>query len=105
VPLKKKPLKIMTVCDAGVGSSVMLRANIIDVMSEYGVKCNGGDCMIITADPLTAKGQVCDVIITQEVFVSGVAGTKAKILLLKNLVSKKELEEKLIPALKELGFI
>jgi len=101
----KKPIKIMTVCGAGVGSSVMLRANIIDILKKYGIKCNGGDCIIITADPLTAKGQTADIVITQETFLPSIKDIKAKIILLKNLVSKKELEEKLIPVLKELGFL
>lgn len=98
---KKRPVKIMTVCGAGVGSSVMLRANILDLLKKYGIK---GD--VITADPVTCKGQKVDIIITQEIFAATIKRTTdAKIILLKNLVSMKELEGKLIPVLREMGYL
>ncbi len=98
---RRKFVKIMTVCGAGVGSSVMLRANILDLLRKYGIK---GD--VITADPVTCKGQKADIIITQEIFAATIRGTTdARIILLRNLVSMKELEEKLIPVLKEMGYL
>jgi PTS system ascorbate-specific IIB component len=96
--MKRNDLTIMTVCGAGVGSSVLLRANILKLLDKYGIKAQ-----VITADPLTAKGQKADIIVTQEAFKKSLEGTQArKIIFLKNLVSSKELEEKLIPAVKEI---
>jgi PTS system ascorbate-specific IIB component len=96
--MERKDLSIMTVCGAGVGSSVMLRANILKLLDKYGIRAQ-----VITADPLTAKGQKADIIITQEAFKKSLEGTQAKkIIFLKNLVSLKELEEKLLPAINEL---
>jgi len=101
VASKGKIVRIMTVCGAGVGSSVMLRANILDLLKKYNIK---GE--VITADPLTAAGQPADIIVTQPVFASTLKNTKAsEIVLLKNLVDKKELEEKLIPVIRRLGFL
>lgn len=97
---KNRYVRIMTVCGAGVGSSVMLRANILDLLNKYRVK---GD--VITADPLTCKGQRVDIVITQPLFQHAIAGMNAEIILLNNLVSMKELEAKLIPVLRKLGYI
>ncbi|RLI79182.1 hypothetical protein DRP04_09420 [Archaeoglobales archaeon] len=98
---KRKFVRIMTVCGAGVGSSVMLRANILDLFKKYGIK---GE--VITADPVTFKGHKADIIITQKIFAATIEkSTDARIILLKNLVSMKELEEKLIPVLKEMGYL
>ena len=81
---KATPIKIMTVCGAGVGSSVMLRANILDLLSRYKVK---GD--VVTADPLTCRGQKVDIVITQPLFQNSLTGISAEIILLNNLVSMK----------------
>lgn len=98
--MSPKPVKITTVCGAGVGSSVMLRVNILDILRKYNV-----DGIVNTGDVATWRGYLADIVITQPVFEQTVEGTKAKVIILHNFVSMKELEEKLVPALRELGFL
>jgi len=96
--LNNKTLSILTICAVGVGSSLMLKTNVRELMDKYSIRVK-----ISNSDMTTAKGNEADIVITTPDIESSIRGIKAKkIILLDNMVSKKELEEKLIPACKEL---
>jgi len=96
-----KRLRIVTICGCGVGSSVMLKVNLEEVLKKVGLEAD-----IVPADVTTAYGEKCDIVITQEVFKHALKGaTYKEVIFLKNLASKKELEEKLIPVLQKMGYI
>lgn len=96
--MNNKTLSILTICAVGVGSSLMLKTNVRELMDKYGIQAK-----ISNSDMTTAKGNEADIVITTPDIESSIRGIKAKkIILLDNMVSKKELEEKLIPACKEL---
>lgn len=96
--MNQQPLRILTVCTVGVGSSLMLKANVYKILSKYNI-----DAEIKNADMTTAKGNEADIIITTPDIYENIKGIKTKkLLLLDNIVSKKGLEEKLIPICNEL---
>lgn len=94
----ERQLTILTICAVGVGSSLMLKTNAREVLEKNGISAR-----IFNSDMTTAKGNEADIVITTPDIYGSIKGIKAKkIVLLDNMVSKKELEQKLIPACKEL---
>jgi len=94
-------VEIVTLCGCGMGSSLMLRINVENLLKAHGykgkvtvgdmigIKALSGDILLTTPDILKAVGDV--------------GGNYRRVVLLKNLVSKRELEEKLLPVLEELS--
>lgn len=86
---------ILTVCGAGVGSSMMVRMNVDDLLRPRGIKAN-----IINSDITSSKGNKSDILITtQDIFNCIKDIQTSEVIILNNMVSTKELESKLIPAL------
>ncbi|QAT60488.1 PTS sugar transporter subunit IIB [Acidilutibacter cellobiosedens] len=97
--MANKRLTVLTVCGAGIGSSLMVKMNAEDVLNKHGIKAK-----IINSDVTSAKGNKVDVVIATSMDICKlIKGIDAKqIVVLDNPVSMKELEEKLIPACKEI---
>jgi len=97
-----KPIKIMTICGCGVGSSVLLSVNVKNVLRELGVD---GD--VTGADVTTCKGEDVDIVINQPTWMAALKGMRSykRCVVVKNIVAKKELAEKLTAALKDMGTI
>ncbi|MHA1505602.1 MAG: PTS sugar transporter subunit IIB [Candidatus Asgardarchaeia archaeon] len=94
-------LKIVTICGCGVGSSIMLKINIEEILNRYNIKAD-----IVAADVTTAYAEAADIIVTQPTFSHALkSATYKEVVFLNNFASKKELEEKLVPVLKKLGLI
>ncbi len=93
-----RQISILTICAVGVGSSLMLKANARELLDRHKISAK-----ITNSDMTTAKANETDIVITTPDIYGSIKGIKAKkIILLDNMVSKKELEEKLVPACKEL---
>lgn len=77
----------------------MLKFNVREILDRHQI-----EHIINNADMTTAKGQSADIVITTPDLLHAIEGAKGfrKILILENLVSKTELESKLIPACQEL---
>ncbi len=93
-------IQIVSVCGAGVATSLMAKMNIEKIAKE-----NGYNVTVNAADVGTAAGMQCDVYVTTNELGKSLrlpSYNKAKVVLVHNLVKKSDIEEQLIPVLKEL---
>lgn len=100
-----KTATILFVCGAGLGSSFAAQMAAEDVLNKYKVSAK-----LDHVDISTAASVSSDVIITAQNFQKqfekfDIDSDKTAIVYLKNMVSSKEIEEKLIPVLQEKGFV
>lgn len=97
--------KILFVCGAGLGSSFACQMAAEDVLNKLGVNA------ILEHDNISsASSSNADIIITANNFETQfkkfpIDTEKTTIIYLKNIVSKEEIESKLVPVLKEKGII
>jgi PTS system ascorbate-specific IIB component len=92
-----KKIKIMAVCGFGVGTSMILKMTIGDVMTANDIKAE-----LFTADQTTAGSQDCDIIFTSAELAQNFQNAKVPVVVINNFLSKKEIEEKGLPAVQEL---
>lgn len=100
-----KKVNILFVCGAGLGSSFAAQMAAEDVLNLHNVKAKLDHVDISSAASLQP-----DIIITAQNFKSqfekfSIDETKTAIVYLKNIVSKSEIEEKLLPVLVAKGAI
>lgn len=100
-----KLVKLLFVCGAGLGSSFAAQMATEEVLSKNNIKAK-----LDHVDISTAASSNVDVIITAQNFKKqfekfNIDYEKTSIIYLKNIVSAKEIEEKLIPVLKEKNFL
>ncbi len=93
-----KKISVMAVCGFGVGSSMILKMKIDEV-----VKAHGLEAEVFTSDIGTASATPCDVIFTSSELGDTLKSTaKVPVVEINNFINKKEIEEKGIPVLKKL---
>ncbi|OUL08605.1 PTS ascorbate transporter subunit IIB [Sedimentibacter sp. SX930] len=100
-----KKVNILFVCGAGLGSSFAAQMAAEDVLNLHNVKAK-----LDHVDISSAASMQPDIIITAQNFKSqfekfSIDETKTAIVYLKNIVSKAEIEEKLLPVLVAKGAI
>ena len=97
-----KTLNILFVCGAGLGSSFAAQMAAEDVLNRHHINAK-----LDHVDISTAASVSPDIIITAQNFEKQFAidEEKTSVIFLKNIVSSKEIEEKLLPVLKERNFI
>jgi len=91
-------MKIATLCGMGFGTSMMLKLMIDDIFKAEGITGH----QIIPWDLGSFKGQSVDLVVAPMDMESHLKGSNTKVVYIKNLVDKKEIAEKLLPALKEI---
>ena len=92
-------MKIATLCGMGFGTSLMLKMFVDEMLTKKGIKAE-----ILPWDLGSFKGGgKVDLIIAPKDMESHLRGTTTKVVLLQNITSKVELEEKVMQAMKELG--
>ena len=101
----KQKLNILMVCGAGLGSSFACQMSVEDVLGKLGVEASLDHC-----DISSAVSREPDIILTASNFKTqfekfDIDASKTHVLFLKNIVSKQEIEENLIPILKEKGVL
>lgn len=100
----KRKIKMLMVCGAGLGSSFACQMSVEDVLNKLGVKADMDHCDISSAVSMNPE-----VIITASNFKSQfeqfTLPETTTILYLKNIVSKAEIEEKLVPLLQAKGVL
>lgn len=101
----RRKVEILFVCGAGLGSSFAAQMAAEDVLNQYNVQSK-----LDHVDISSAASMRPDIIITAQNFKSqfekfNIDTEKTAIVYLKNIVSKVEIEEKLVPVLKEKGAI
>ncbi len=92
-----KRLKIVTVCGCGLGSSLIAKMSIDEIL-----RANGYSASIETADGGSAAGIKCDLYVTTKQFAPRLEGQGIPIVVVTNFVNKEELAEKLLAAIKGL---
>ncbi|MDO4910150.1 MAG: PTS sugar transporter subunit IIB [Corynebacterium sp.] len=90
-------LNIATVCGMGLGTSMMLAGQVRNMLSEVGV-----EAQVQAVDLGSFKSQPSDIVVTTTGMGSSVEGTKAKVVLIDNLVDKEEVRTKVLAAVEEL---
>lgn len=93
-----KKIKVLAVCGFGVGTSLILKMNIDEILKK-----NNVDAEVVNTDITSAASYPADIIFTSNELYNQLAD-KVSVPLVKidNFMNKDEIEEKGIAAIKEL---
>lgn len=86
-----KRYKIVTVCGCGLGSSLIAKMTIDQILAE-----NGYDASIEVADGGSATGMKCDFYITTPQFAERLRPTGIPVIEVSNFVNRQEISDKLL---------
>jgi len=89
-------MRIATLCGMGFGTSMMLKLFIEEILKDLKMKAE-----VVPWDLGTFKGQHADIVVAPTDMEMHLRSTSAKVVLIKNLIDKKELRDKLVPVLEE----
>lgn len=89
-------MRIATLCGMGFGTSMMLKLFIDDILKKEGIKAE-----TIPWDLGSFKGQQVDIVVAPTDMAMHLKSTKARVVLIRNLVDKKEISEKVMQAVQE----
>jgi PTS system ascorbate-specific IIB component len=84
-----KRMKVMIVCGFGLGSSMVLKMTLDDVLKEEGL-----DVETFCMDSYTARGQDYDLVFTSNELLYLFDNTKQPKVVIQNFLSKDEIREK-----------
>lgn len=92
-------MRIATVCGMGFGTSMMLKLFIDDILKEEGIK----NVQVVPTDLGSFKGQQADtdIVVAPTDMEPHLKDTTSIIVLIKNLVDKQEVKEKVLKGLKK----
>jgi ascorbate PTS system EIIB component len=88
-------MRIATLCGMGFGTSMMLKLFIDDILKLEGIKAE-----VIPWDLGSFKGQQVDIIVAPMDMESHLRSATAKVILIRNLVDKVEIKEKILEAIR-----
>lgn len=88
-------IKIVTVCGAGVGSSMMLRVFTQQIMKDENI-----DAEVDAADIGSVNTNDYDIVVTTSDFADLLRGSSAKVIRIDNMMDKVYLREQLLKAIK-----
>ncbi len=86
---------IATLCGMGFGTSMMLKLTIDDILKQEGAT----NYRIVPWDLGSFKGQRADIVVAPSDMESHLKDSSAKVVLIKNLVDKAEIREKILAAI------
>ena len=90
-------MRIATLCGMGFGTSMMLKLFIDDILKAEGIK----KTEVIPWDLGSFKGQQADIVVAPVAMAMHLKEAKMKVVLIRNLVDKKEIKEKILQAIRE----
>ncbi|WP_066895162.1 PTS sugar transporter subunit IIB [Clostridium nigeriense] len=90
-------IKIVTVCGAGVGSSMMLRVFTQQIIEAYNIEAE-----VEASDIGSVNANEYDIVITTSDFANVLRESTAKIVRIDNLMDKAYLKSELLSAINEL---
>jgi len=93
-------LTIYCICGMGFGTSLMLKMTIEDILAKHKIKAD-----VSAWDLGSAKGVKADLFVMSDDMKNNVEGVEGKKAFIKSLTDEKEVEEKLLRVLKEMGKI
>ncbi len=89
-------MRIATLCGMGFGTSMMLKLFIDEILKAEKIKAE-----TIPWDLGSFKGQQADIVVAPVDMAMHLKNKTAKVLLIKNLVDKSEIKEKILKAIQE----
>lgn len=92
-----KSLRIMTVCGFGLGTSLILKMTVDEVLQKHKINAE-----TFCTDADTAPGQNFDLVITSEDMQRLFTETSQPVVVIENFLSSEEVEEKAIPVIKKM---
>ncbi|WP_055669040.1 PTS sugar transporter subunit IIB [Desnuesiella massiliensis] len=87
-------IKILTVCGAGVGSSMMLKVYAQQILDKEGIEAE-----VNAADIGSVNPEEADILVTTSDFANVLRSSRAEIIRIDNLMDKAYLREKLLEAI------
>ena len=92
-------IKIVTLCGMGWGCALLLKMTVTEILQKKDIEFEVEAC-----DLGSVKSVKADIIVGTKDMERHLADEKyAKVILIENLTDKKEIEEKLLTAIKSLG--
>jgi PTS system ascorbate-specific IIB component len=92
-----KQLRIMTVCGFGLGSSLVLRMTVDEVLQKYDIRAE-----TFCSDADTAVGQNYDLVITSGEMERLFENIEEPVIVIDNFLSPEEVEEKALPIIRQM---
>jgi len=89
-------MKIATLCGMGFGTSMMLKLFIDEILKAEGIKAE-----VIPWDLGSFKGQNADIIVAPTDMEQHLRSAAGKVVLIRNLVDKEEIKEKVFAAIRD----
>lgn len=89
-------MRIMVICGFGLGSSMILKLKLDEVLKANDIKVD-----TFCADMTTGKGEKFDMLFTSQDLASHFTEIEQPVVVITNFLSKDEIEEKGIPAIRE----
>ncbi len=89
-------MRIATLCGMGFGTSMMLKLFIDDILKAEGIKAE-----TLPWDLGTFKGQQADIVVAATDMAMHLKNTPAIVVLIRNLVDKQEIREKILAAIQQ----
>lgn len=97
---RPEPLKILAVCGVGMGSSLMLRMSVEDVLKDLGVSAK-----VEATDVSSARGMQADVIIGQGMHTEEFEGRAPVVVAITNFMDKDAMRAQLTEAFQAQGWM
>jgi ascorbate PTS system EIIB component len=91
-------MRIATLCGMGFGTSMMLKLFIEEILKAEGLKAE-----VIPWDLGSFKGQQADIVVAPTDMKMHLKDAKSEVVLIRNLVDKAEIKEKILLAIQELN--
>ena len=93
-----KTIKIMTLCGFGLGTSLVLKMTLDEVLDAHKITAE-----TFCSDADTALGQQYDLVVTSRELAGMFAGVEQPVVVIDNFLSTEEVREKVIPVIQELN--
>ncbi len=98
--MTRDPLRVLTVCGVGMGSSLMLRMTAEEALKDLGVAAK-----VEATDVSSARSMNADVIIGQGLHTGEFEGVAPVVVTVTNFMDKNALREQLAERLQEVGWL
>lgn len=95
-----EPIKVITVCGVGMGTSLILRMTAETALAELGVKAK-----VEATDLSSAKGMAPDVILGQDMHTDELVGSAPVVVAISSFVDSADLKRRLEGPLREQGWL
>ena len=89
-------MRIATLCGMGFGTSMMLKLFIEEILKAEEIKAE-----VVPWDLGSFKGQQADIVVAPTDMESHLKDASGRVVLIKNLVDKAEIKEKILQAVQE----